>query len=318
MSKKRKKHDARVPITVTGGIRSQAGRGHRARHWWGQRWIALLENFMPGPRLGRGRSYAASGQVAELQLGAGVVGARVQGANPQPYRVAIRFRTLDEAGRRNVLAVLHRQPMLAARLLVRELPPEMETIFREAGCPLFPERPEDLEMDCSCPDWSSFCKHAAAVSFLLAEAIDRDPLLLLTLRGIGRDELLGGRPAAEKPATAVGAEDVRPASLAADPAVFWGVGATAATGAEPEPDFGPAPACADVAPLVRRLGPLPFWRGEERFLDAMHSVYARAAPRGWTVWSGEPLDLRRANEEAAPGAGFHLRRHRLNMDLTMR
>jgi uncharacterized Zn finger protein len=314
MSKKRKQHAARVPITMAGGIRLQAGRGRHARHWWGQRWIALLENIMAGPRLGRGRSYAASGQVAELQLGAGMVGARVQGASPQPYRVVIRFRTLDEAGRRMVLAALHQQPMLAARLLVRELPPKVETIFREAGCPLFPERREDLATDCSCPDWSSTCKHAAAVSFLLAEAIDRDPLLLLALRGIGREELLGGRPAAGGAALDTAAARNRSAA----PAAFWGADATVAKGAEPEADFGSAPACADAAPLVRRLGALPFWRGEERFLDAMHSIYARAAPRGWTVWSGEPLDLRRASEEAAPGAGFHIRRRRLNMDLTMR
>ena len=319
MSKKKKQHAARVPLSVTGGIRSQAGRGHRAHHWWGQRWIALLENIMPGPRLGRGRNYAASGQVAELQLGAGVASARVQGASPQPYRVVINFHTLSEAGRRSVLATLHRQPMLAARLLVRELPPEMEKIFREAGCLLFPERPEDLEMDCSCPDWSSSCKHAAAVCFLLSEAIDRDPLLLLALRGIGREELLGGPPTTEQ-ATVIGdANGARRTDLTVDPAAFWGAGATSAKDAAQEPDFGSALACADVAPLVRRLGALPFWRGEERFLDAMHAVYARAAPRGWTVWNGEPLDLRRASSgEAAPDTGFHLRRRRLNMDLTMR
>jgi len=242
----------------------------------------------------------------------------VQGANPQPYRVEIRFRTLDEAGRRRVLSAFHHQPMLAARLLVRELPPEVDAIFRGAGCPLFPERPEDLETDCSCPDWSSFCKHAAAVSFLLAEAIDRDPFLLLALRGIGREKLLGGRPTKGAPAAGIGVDDARPEKLAADPAAFWGVGSTAATGADQEPDFGPASACDDAAPLVRRLGPLPFWRGEERFLDAMHTVYARAAPRGWTVWSGEPLELLRAREEPAPVAGFHIRRRRLNMDLTMR
>ncbi|MEI8242872.1 MAG: hypothetical protein WCI17_06360 [bacterium] len=320
MSKKTKQHAPRVPITVTGGIRSQAGRGRHARHWWGQRWIALLENLMPGPRLGRGRSYAAAGQVAALELGAGVVRAQVQGANPQPYRIEIRFGTLDEAGRRTVLAALHHQPMLAARLLIRELPPEVETVFRKAGCPLFPERLEDMSADCSCPDWSHSCKHAAAVNFLLAEAIDRDPLLLLALRGINRDGLLGGR-LADKGAAAAGTPVARPsgaAELAAEPAAFWGAAATTAAGAAPEPDFGPAPVCADTAPLVRRLGPLPFWRGEERFLDAMHSVYARAAPRGWTVWSSEPLDLRQAKDEAASGSSFHIRRGRLNMDLTMR
>lgn len=318
MSKKHKKHALRVPITVAGGIRSQAGRGNRARHWWGQRWIALIEQNMSGPRLGRGRSYAASGQVAELRLGAGVVSATVQGANPQPYRIEIRLQTLAEDGRNRILAVLHQQPMLAARLLVRELPPELEQIFRAEGCPLFPERAEDLEMHCSCPDWTSLCKHAAAVSFLLAEAVDRDPLLLLALRGIGRDELLGRQTADKKTVAKNHAAGAHPAELASDPAVFWGGAARhAKTAKSNEPDFGPAPACAAAAPLVRRLGPLPFWRGEERFLEVMHSVYTRAVPRGWAVWDAEPLDLRRTRE-AAPGARVHVRHGRLKMDLTMK
>ena len=288
MSKKNKKHALRVPITVAGGIRSQAGRGNRARHWWGQRWITLLETLMPGPRLGRGRSYAASGQVTELQLGAGVVSAKVQGANPQPYQIEIRFRTLDDAGRLNLLATMHQQPMLAARLLVREMPPELEKIFQAEGCPLFPECSEDLVMDCSCPDWTSLCKHAAAVCFLLAEAIDRDPLLLLALRGLGREELLGGRVDAKT------------------------------KGAESPVDFGPAPVCSDAAPLVRRLGPLPFWRGEEKFLDVLHTVYSRATPRGWAVWNAEPLEIRRFPDERTPAASFRTPRGRLHMDLSSR
>ncbi|MFZ4395895.1 MAG: hypothetical protein ACOYOU_09760 [Kiritimatiellia bacterium] len=317
MSKKSKKRPVRIPVTVTGGIRSQAGRGRHAHHWWGQRWMAMLETLMPGPRLGRGRSYAASGQVAELQLGAGVVRASVQGANPEPYHVELRFRTLDAAGRHLVLAALHNRPMLAARLLVRQLPPEVETIFREAGCPLFPEGRGELEMACSCPDWTSLCKHTAAVNILLAEVMDRDPMLLLALRGMGREELLGGR--LSLPVAHVAKEEEapeRPESLAIDPAAFWGAGAADTKHADP--DFGTASTCADTAPLVRRLGPLPFWRGEERFLDAMHTVYARAAPRGWAVWSGETLEGRRTESRDAPAAGFHIRRRRLNMDLTMR
>lgn len=276
----------------------------------------MLENLMPGPRLGRGRSYAASGQVAELQLGAGVVRASVQGANPQPYRVELRFRTLDAAGRNHVLTALHHRPMLAARLLIRQLPPEVEAIFREAGCPLFPEGRGELEMACSCPDWTSLCKHTAAVNILLAEVMDRDPMLLLALRGIGREELLGGRLSVPVAPAATEEAPDRPEVLTTDPAAFWGAGPADTKHAEP--DFGTATACADTAPLVRRLGPLPFWRGEERFLEAMHTVYARAAPRGWAVWSGEPLEQRRTTAKDKPATGFHIRRRRLNMDLTLR
>jgi len=311
---KRKKHAPRIPISVTGGIRAQTGRGRHVRRGWGARWMALIEKLVVGPRLGRGRSYAASGQVAELQPIVGAVEACVQGASPQPYRVALRFRTLDEAGPRKVLSALLRRPILGARLLVRDLPPEVEELFCAAGCPLVPEQREDLRVECSCPDWSELCKHATAVSYLLAEAIDRDPLLLLALRGIGRDELLGHRAAESRSADqqdSCAAE----APLSADPAAFWG--STSSTEETPT-DFGPAPDCAGAAPLARRLGPLPFWRGEEKFLDVLCAVCARAAPRGWTVWSGEPLDLSRAGAKTpAPSGVFRLRRHRLNMDLTL-
>ncbi len=317
MSKK-KKHTPRVPLTLIGGIRAQMVRGRTAHQWWGQRWLALLEQLMPGPRLGRGRSYAAMGQVAELRLGTGMVSARVQGGSAEPYQVEIQFATLDAAGTRRVLATLRRHPILTARLLVRQLPAELEALFQEAGCPLFPQAHGDLQMVCTCPDWSHQCKHAAAVYYLLAEAIDREPLLLLALRGIPREELLGYRPAELVEDGPAGNLEDTPAlsqPMPVAPAEFWGVPTD-----DPDhagADFGAAPAATDIAPLLRRLGPLPFWRGEVRFLDALRVVYARAAPRGWTVWEGEALEVRRG----AKGAGVvpgRRERSRVNMDLTMR
>ena len=103
---KKQKHTPRVPLTLVGGIRAQMVRGRMAHQWWGQRWLSLLEQIMPGPRLGRGRSYAAMGQVAELRLGAGMVSARVQGGSAEPYQVEILFATLAAAGARRVLASL--------------------------------------------------------------------------------------------------------------------------------------------------------------------------------------------------------------------
>ena len=31
------------------------------------------------------------------------------------------------------------------------------------------------------------------------------------------------------------------------------------------------------SPILRRLGPVPFWRGEERCLDALQRIYKKAA-----------------------------------------
>ena len=37
----------------------------------------------------------------------------------------------------------------------------------------------------------------------------------------------------------------------------------------------------------KRLGNFPFWRGEERFLDAITPVYTQASPRGLELFLGE-------------------------------
>ena len=55
-----------------------------------------------------------------------------------------------------------------------------------------------------------------------------------------------------------------------------------------EPDFGPAPAGGTQAPLVRRLGAIPFWRGEQRFLEAMGQCGDRSAAAGLRIWAGDP------------------------------
>ena len=197
--------------------------------------------------------------------------------------------------------------MAIARLLVCELPFEVEGLFRAEGCPLFPRRENDLTSHCTCPDYANPCKHLAAVYYLLGEAITRNPLLLLELRGISRQDLLGeaAEPAveaAERPA-----EEAEAVPLTREG--FYGVPQEAFN------NYGPAIKSVTPAPLIYRLGPLPFWRGQERFIDTLEHLYARAATRGWTVWTGELLDLRREDEKVViKGATLHLKSNRMKVD----
>ena len=157
----------------------------------------MLEGLRLGARLGRGRQYAVAGQIAALTLGEGAVSAVVQGGAPEPYRVTFTFRTLADGVRRDLTAVLGAHPAWLGRLLVNDLPVEVEALFRDAGVPLFPERRGDWVCSCTCPDWAKPCKHAAAVLYLLGEAVEREPMLLLDLRGINRGDLIpavGDRP----------------------------------------------------------------------------------------------------------------------------
>jgi uncharacterized Zn finger protein len=253
-----------VPLEAKGGIRSQAR--SFGQKWWGRRWIAVLESFQIGGRLQRGRSYARKGQVLGIDVGKGIVTANVQGSRPEPYEVSIRIKPLKPEAWQRVAAEFSRQAVYAAKLLGGELPPEVEEVFHAARSSLFPERAGDLVTDCSCPDWSNPCKHIAAVYYLLGEEFDRDPFLIFKLRGMERAELLGAVKPARGPVE-------KPEPLPADPALFWQGGATPA-------DLRSASEAPPVAAaLVKRLGPLPFWRGEVKLIEALEPLYRAASER---------------------------------------
>ena len=279
------------PRAAKGGIKAQSQRGTFGASWWAKRWIQVLESFDIGARLARGRSYARQGQVLAIDVGKGTVKAKVQGSRPKPYDVTVGVKGLSPPEWKKLTAALSAQAIFAAKLLAGEMPPDVEEVFKEVGLSLFPEKRGDLKTACSCPDLSNPCKHIAAVYYLLGEEFDRDPFLLFKLRGLSREELvkqLGGArpsPGAGKAAEREEAEgpDAAPTSepLAADGARFW------AGGGLPADWLGEVHVPPVAAALPRRLGSFPFWRGSERFLDAVEPVYREASPRGLKAFLGE-------------------------------
>lgn len=264
------------PRQAKGGIKSQAKRGGFGQSWWAKRWINVLERFNIGARLARGRSYARQGQVLSIDIDKGKVQAKVQGSQPTPYKVTIQVKRLTPADWKKLTRALAEQALFAAKLLAGEMPQDIEKVFLANNLSLFPEKLRDLTTDCSCPDWSNPCKHVAAVYYLLGEEFDRDPFLIFKLRGLGREELLAGlgeSVPAEREAQA--ADAVRPAvePLPAAPADFWSAAPL------PADLFGEVAPPPVHAALPRRLGSFPFWRGRERFLDALEHIY-RAASQG--------------------------------------
>lgn len=192
MSRK-KKFPARIP-RFAAGIRAQELRTGAGRSWWARRWLQILERMRLGARLGRGRSYAVSGQVVSMRLEGPHVEASVIGTRPDPYAVTIDFRAPEGAARSRIVAKLRAEPMLVARLLADDLPTEVEGLFREEGFDLFPggklgEGRYDVTTRCGCPDYANPCKHSSAALLLLGEEVARRPSALLELRGIGMEEL---------------------------------------------------------------------------------------------------------------------------------
>ncbi|WP_055495808.1 SWIM zinc finger family protein [Streptomyces sp. TP-A0356] len=160
--------------------------GRFATTWWGDAWVAALEEgALDAARLARGRAYASRGNVDAITVTPGLVLAYVQGSRPRPYRVQVRLRTFSDDEWDRFLDAAAERPGHIAALLDKQVP----TSLAECGVRLLPG-PGDLEPHCGCPDFGHPCKHAAAVCYQTARLLDRDPFVLLLLRGRGERELL--------------------------------------------------------------------------------------------------------------------------------
>ena len=248
------------PRRVEGGIRAQSRRGSFADGWWAKRWIQVVESSGIGARLGRGKNYARSGQVLDLEIGRGSITAGVQGSRARPYNVRIAVDTLSPTQGEILVEALSSTALYRAELLAGSMPEDIEDVFAACGLSLFPK---EVTTSCSCPDWSNPCKHIAAVFYLVGEELDRDPMLLLTLRGLDPGDLLDSIDRSP----GFGAPQPLPDNLEE----FWG-GST-------KPQLEGEPLLEHDTPgvLLRALGKFPLWRGEQTLLQALDPVYARTS-----------------------------------------
>ncbi|WP_405894825.1 SWIM zinc finger family protein [Streptomyces sp. NBC_00104] len=173
------------------GPRRAPTRGRRAfaATWWGQAWVAALEDStLDAGRLSRGRTYARKGMVGPVTVAPGKVSAAVQGSRPRPYRSSVHLPVLTDPQWDTLLDTIAARAGHLAALLDDEMPAELVDDARHAGVPLLP-LPTELDPECSCPDWGYPCKHAAALCYAIAATIDTDPFVLFALRGRGREEV---------------------------------------------------------------------------------------------------------------------------------
>jgi uncharacterized Zn finger protein len=266
-----------------------------SRTWWGQRFIAALEQFTDPARLGRGRSYASGGRILDYTLAKGKVTARVRGSiNPyfgvyeEPiYQTTITIKAISAADWTKVIRQIASRADLVTKLLMNEMPDTIEDAFSGLGLHLLPHSEQDFVTKCSCPDWANPCKHIAGVYYLLASALDQDPFVMFELRGLSRDDLhaeLVKSPLGKILASALTTEDVpvepvesyytRPAREAAavvdSHKEFW-------TGAKRLPaPLATASQASVPALLIKKQGDYPpFWHKDVSFISVMEELYGR-------------------------------------------
>ncbi|NOQ17565.1 MAG: hypothetical protein GQ581_10945 [Methyloprofundus sp.] len=266
-----------------------------SKTWWGTRLLEALESFTDSGRLQRGRAYAKDHRVLAWQSSKGVIKASIRGnINPyfgvykEPkYKVSLQMSHLTAAQWQQVIARLSTRASFIAKLLVDEIPENIETVFAEANTHFLPNSYEDFKVSCNCPDYAVPCKHIAGVCYRLANDLDQNPLLLFEMRGLAPDKLRQeliksplGKILADATVPA-GHELARVDSLYTRPVLqeipekialkqFW-------QGSSPLPTALPELKAANVpAVVIKKGGDYPaFWQKSGSFIEVMENFYTR-------------------------------------------
>ena len=266
-----------------------------AKTWWGQRFIEALEDFTDSGRLQRGRSYSTDNRIKQWLLKDGKVEAKLRGnINPyfgvykEPtYKVSVQMTHLSAAQWQKIIQKLTQRASFIARLLLNEIPENIENVFADLGVHLLPNSYKDFKVACDCPDYEVPCKHIAGVCYRLAGQLDQDPFLLFEMRGLPPEKLLQelansplGKVLSDAKSSAtvelapVASFYTRPilAELPQETSLkgFW-------HGQQPLPkEIEPSQAATIPAMLIKKGGDFPaFWHKQNSFIEIMEDFYVR-------------------------------------------
>ncbi len=164
------------PVIIEGRIIAQT--------WWGQKWCENLENYADYEnRIQRGKRYVKSGAVIDLVIEEGLIKALVQGSSSRPYKVVIKIDPLSDSKKKEILELAKNKIENMESLITGEFPLDLAEVFLNSETGLFPN-PDEIEINCNCPDWAYLCKHAAAVLYGIGAKLDENPLMFFLLRSV--------------------------------------------------------------------------------------------------------------------------------------
>jgi uncharacterized Zn finger protein len=302
------------PRKVRNGVRIPAGEVAGPSAWTAQRVLQVLESSSGDRARAEGLEYALQGQIVRWSVGSGVVEGVVQGRATHPYSVRILCEAPAAEMLEGVCLRLAESPTLSARLLSGEVPPAVEGFFAERGGALLPEDARAWRASCTCglmenqmPANALWCKHVAALAYLFAHTLAKEPITVFSFRGMAGAEVLerlrqrrtmaGNASGASSvyTQTVPGVTDVNYPSLEADPGSFW----RAPGGPEAlELDLPVEPPPLSH-PLLRRLGASPWSANEAGGAGAAKFPLVGLLASCYDTMSAHALELLRRAEEQA-------------------
>ncbi len=150
--------------------------------WWGQAWLKALRNIDYSNRLPRGRRYAGNGSVSAIEIKNNKIKAKVQGRRRKPYSIEITLPEFKKKEAEKLKNLINANPFYLAQLAAKKVPVSLLEDLENEKIKVFPSTWQDVDANCSCPDWAVPCKHIAAVIYITGNEIDKNPFLVFNLK----------------------------------------------------------------------------------------------------------------------------------------
>lgn len=164
-------------------------RGGAGATWWSKAFLrAVEEAAYSAAELKRGRALARSGDVGAITITEGAFVAAVFD-HDEVHTVTGSVPVLTSDDLSVLVELIAAEAGRIGALMSGDLPHQLVEAVEEAGVELLPYGGE-LGSACTCEGWLDPCPHALAVLTQLAGLIQRDPFVLIQLRGLARDDVL--------------------------------------------------------------------------------------------------------------------------------
>jgi len=152
--------------------------------WWGENWLKALQGVDFTNRIPRGKSYANTGKVYDIEIDGSTVTAKVRGKSYDHYNTRIKFKEFTQKERKIILETINESETLLSSLLNHQLPTKLYTTLLEKGVEVFPTSVDDIQPRCNCPDYAFVCKHIAGLVYMTTHEVDKDPFQVFKLQGL--------------------------------------------------------------------------------------------------------------------------------------
>ena len=158
------------------------------KNWWGKAWGKNLERFgylSHGENpIKRGEKAVLNNGIVDLRIQAGNITARIIGDSYTLFEVTATIKPLPEDKIDEAVSIATGKIQNIDALVAGNFPEDLLEL-------LLP-RPDDVDRQCNCPDFSYnyICSHTSAILYGIGVRIDRDPLLLFEIRGIDVDKFI--------------------------------------------------------------------------------------------------------------------------------